>query len=85
MGNPVRLDRVRVATVLAGALWGIVVWLAMFYVVLPVAGAGVVARGAPIGGAVTGHLIFGLALGIGFLPFQRRQPERLRKWRLRPA
>jgi len=72
----------RVATVVAGAIWGIVVWIGMFYVVLPLVGLGSMARAAPVGGAVLTHVIFGLALGFGFLPFQ--QPRREPLHRLRP-
>lgn len=59
------------ATLAVGALWGIGVWLAMFYVVLPIAGLGEMAASAPIGMAILEHVIFGLAVAIGFLPFQR--------------
>ncbi len=61
----------RGATVLAGAVWGVVVWLVMYYVVLPAVGLAQVARSQPIVNAVVGHVIFGLAVGLGFLPFQR--------------
>lgn len=61
------------ATVLAGALWGIVVWLGMFYVVLPVVGLGEMARQAPVLSGIIYHVVFGLAVGVGFLPFQQRK------------
>lgn len=64
----------RSSTVLIGALWGIVVWLGMYYLVLPVLGLSALAAGAPIGMAIVEHLIFGLGVGIGFLPFQRPRP-----------
>lgn len=65
----------RGATVAAGALWGVVVWLGMFYVVLPIVGAGAVVKMMPVGIAIFEHVLFGLAVGIGFLRFQRaRQP-----------
>lgn len=67
----------RSTTVIAGLFWGLVVWLGMFYLVLPVAGLGEMAREAPIGMAVIQHLVFGLGVGIGFLPFQRPQPKML--------
>lgn len=76
----------RWATIGTSALWGIVVWLAMFYVVLPVVGVGGLVRGMPLGAAIFEHVIFGVAVGVGFLPFQRTRPERLLgKRRLRPA
>jgi hypothetical protein len=59
------------ATIVAGALWGIVVWLGMFYVVLPVVGLTLVARSVPVGFAVFEHVLFGLAVALAFLPFQR--------------
>ena len=62
------------ATVIAGAAWGIVVWLVMYYLVLPVVGLAAVARSQPIAGAVILHVVFGLAVGISFLPFQRTRP-----------
>lgn len=60
----------RGATVVAGALWGIVVWLGMFYIVLPVLGLSQMAKAEPVSMAIVSHVVFGLAVGIGFLPFQ---------------
>lgn len=68
----------RSATVGLGALWGIVVWLGMYYVVLPVVGAGDLPRNVPVGMAVLSHVFFGLILGVAFLPFQRVRVVRLR-------
>jgi hypothetical protein len=65
----------KAATVALGALWGIVVWLGMFYVVLPIVGLASVAKAVPVGFAVFEHVLFGAAVGVGFLPFQHpRQP-----------
>jgi hypothetical protein len=61
----------RAATLGLGALWGIVVWLGMYYVVLPLVGLGEMARSVPVGMAIVSHVIFGLALAAAFLPFQR--------------
>jgi hypothetical protein len=58
------------ATVAWGALWGVVVWLGMFYVVLPIVGAGQVAKMMPVPLALFEHVLFGLAVGLGFLPYQ---------------
>ena len=66
----------RGATVVGGALWGIFVWLCMYYVVLPMVGLAELVQAAPIGMAVFEHVLFGLAVGLGFLPFQRRKPRR---------
>jgi hypothetical protein len=65
-------------TVPMGALWGIVVWLAMHYAVLPIVGLGEMARSTPIAMAIISHLVFGVTLGVAFLPFQREKhvPER---------
>jgi hypothetical protein len=61
----------RSATFIGGALWGIVVWLGMFYIVLPVVGAAQVATMMPAGVAIFEHIVFGLAVGLGFLPQQK--------------
>jgi len=64
-------------TVVLGALWGIVVWLAMYYVVLPLVGLSAIARSVPVGSAIFFHVLFGLVVGIAFLPFQHeRHPRR---------
>jgi len=73
----------RLTTVVAGAIWGVVVWAVMYHVVLPLVGAGRVVRGVPITGAILEHVIFGLAVGVAFLPFQRVQGEHARPWRRR--
>ena len=61
----------RSATVLAGAFWGLFVWLVMCDAVLPVVGLGHMARSAPATSTVILHEVFGLAVAIAFLPFQR--------------
>ena len=58
------------ATLVAGLFWGIVVWLGMYYVVLPLLGLGQITRHAPIANAIFTHVVFGLAVAAGFLPFQ---------------
>lgn len=63
----------RAGTVWAGLLWGIVVWIGMFYVVLPLTDAGVITQRTPIARAVVEHLVFGLAVGVAFLPYQHPQ------------
>jgi hypothetical protein len=59
------------ATVALGAAWGLVVWVGMYYVLLPMVGLGEMARSSPVGMAILNHLLFGLGVGIGFLPYQR--------------
>lgn len=60
----------RGATLAWGALWGIVVWLGMFYAILPFVGLAEIANSMPLGAAIFEHVLFGLALAVGFLPFQ---------------
>ncbi|HVE85720.1 MAG TPA: hypothetical protein VND93_22855 [Myxococcales bacterium] len=66
----------RPATVLAGAIWGFVVWLGMHKVLLPLLGLGAMARAAPAGKAILEHVLFGLVLSLAFLPYQRRVVDR---------
>jgi hypothetical protein len=72
----------RPATVLIGALWGVIVWLGMFVGVLPLV-APKLAEGGGAFGNLIGHVIFGLAVGIGFLPFQCPDPQTGSSWHLR--
>jgi hypothetical protein len=65
----------RLATIFAGLGWGIVVWLTMFYLVLPVVGLGDAARSVPIAFAIIQHLLFGVTVAAGFLPFQHELPR----------
>ena len=62
-------------TIAAGVLWGGVVWLTMFYLVLPLAGLSQVAHGEPVSAAIVTHVIFGLGVALGFLPFQHVRPH----------
>jgi hypothetical protein len=65
----------RGATVALGALWGLVVWLAMHYGVLPLLGVANLLAIVPVGVSLIGHVLFGITLGVAFLPFQRvRRP-----------
>ena len=60
-------------TLVAGAFWGIVVWLGMLYVALPL--IGVPAGGNnPIPVAILTHVLFGIVTAAAFLPFQRELP-----------
>jgi hypothetical protein len=74
----------RLATVALGALWGLVVWLVMFLVVLPALARPLAEGGGSTGTMVT-HLLFGLAVGVGFLPFQRAELGGGPWWHGRPA
>lgn len=51
-----------------GVGWGLLVWLTMFYVVLPAAGAATLVEAVPVGRAALLHVAFGLALALAYLP-----------------
>jgi hypothetical protein len=70
----------RQATIWLGLLWGVVVWLGMFLVVLPMAAPGHLSHGGGSVGVMISHMLFGLAVGIGFLPYQRPAPDPLPWW-----
>lgn len=55
------------ATMGAGAAWGFVVWLAMYYVVLPIVGLASMRADAPVGRAIAFHLVFSLATAAALL------------------
>lgn len=55
-----------------GLLWGVIVWDAMFSLVLPLVGAERIRHMVPVSVAGGAHLLFGLAMAVGFLPFQPR-------------
>jgi hypothetical protein len=67
----------RLTTVLAGLAWGLVVWVGMFLLVLPMVGLRQMAHGVPVGAAIVQHLIFGVATALGFLPYQRTEASGL--------
>ncbi len=61
-------------TLAAGALYGIFVYFAMFFVVLPLVGLGEARATAPDGFGIFAHVLFGLFTAIGFMPYQRPRP-----------
>lgn len=61
----------RYATVAFGFFWGLVVWIAMFFFVLPIMGAGTIARAMNPIPVILEHLVFGLVVALAFLPHQR--------------
>jgi hypothetical protein len=63
----------RAATVIAGVPFGIVVWLVMYYIVLPLLGLHGGNQSATQGAGL--HVIFGLAIAFAFLPFQSSVPR----------
>jgi len=58
-------------TMLAGAAWGIAVWLGMFYLVLPISGLSAMADEAPLVKNIVYHELFGLGVA-GFSLLARR-------------
>ncbi|MGA9523261.1 MAG: hypothetical protein WBV82_17465 [Myxococcaceae bacterium] len=65
----------RALTVGAGLFWGLMVWLSMYYVLLPMVGLSQMVRTTPVWMAIVTHLFFGLVVGLAFLPFQRTYPR----------
>jgi hypothetical protein len=63
----------KLGTLVLGAAWGVVVWLVMYYLVLPIAGIANMPETVPLKEAVLSHVIFGVALAMAFLPYQRRR------------
>src|SRR5262249_46442121 len=57
------------ATVWAGAVWGILVWIGMFFVVLPLTGVAIITHTTPMAQAILEYLVFGLAVGVAFAPY----------------
>jgi hypothetical protein len=69
----------RPMTVLLGAVWGVVVWLVMFALVLRIIAPRLAEGGGAFGNVVI-HMIFGLSLAVAFLPFQRPSFGSQRRW-----
>jgi hypothetical protein len=74
----------RGVTMMAGPFYGVLVFIAMFYAVLPVLGLVSFARGVNHWLALFEHAVYGLTLAIAYLPFQRevmrpslRQPKHM--------
>lgn len=63
-------------TLFGGLCWGNLTWLVMSYAVLPLSGVSEIARLSTRASSLFEHLIFGLALALGFLPFQRLEQPR---------
>ncbi len=61
----------RRTTLLAGALFGILVWIGMFYLVLPILDLSYLAAQVPVALAILEHVLFGFAAGAAFVSFQR--------------
>jgi hypothetical protein len=63
----------RAATLTAGAAWGLVVWIGMYYIALPAVGLEAMTREAPLGRVITYHVFFGVAVAAAFLGYQREE------------
>jgi hypothetical protein len=76
----------RMATAVAGTLWGFVVWIGMYYVALPVVGLSSMQHDAPVGRAIGFHLFFSIAMTTAFLLFPRAWDKEVQgHGRLRPS
>jgi hypothetical protein len=60
----------RRTTLIAGGLYGLVVWLGMYYAVLPAVGLGDMAAQAPVLRSIVYHVFFGLSVAVAFLAFE---------------
>jgi hypothetical protein len=49
----------------------------MYYVVLPIVGLAEMASSAPVWRAALYHVVFGVAVALAFLPYQRRVIRRV--------
>jgi hypothetical protein len=65
----------RKGTLIAGAFWGIVVWVGMFFVVLPIVGLGSVVSQVPVLLSLVEHVLFGVATAAAYVPYQRQVPR----------
>lgn len=61
----------RRATLIAGVLWGFVVWLGMTYVVLPHVGLASIAYDVPFGRSIAMHVFFSVMMTLSLMLYQR--------------
>lgn len=61
----------RAGIIASGLAWGVVVWLVMYYVVLPLAGLSWMRNDAPVARAVAFHLVYSGALTAALLLYAR--------------
>jgi hypothetical protein len=67
----------RALTIVGGVLFAFVVWIGMYYLVLPIVGLSSMQDDAPVGRAIAFHLIFTIALTAAYLVYPsifRRRP-----------
>lgn len=60
-------------TLVAGLVWGFVVWIGMFYIVLPMVGLAQMTVEAPVGRTIAYHLFFGLAVAASYLGWETEE------------
>ena len=58
-----------VIAAVAGVLWGFVVWIGMYYLVLPIVGLSSMQNDAPVGRAIAFHLIFSIAMTAAYFVY----------------
>ena len=63
----------RAMTLLGGIAWAFVVWIGIFYAVLPLVGLGAMTTEAPVGRVIAYHVFFGLGVAAVFLGYERRE------------
>ncbi|MET0591989.1 MAG: hypothetical protein ABW133_04770 [Polyangiaceae bacterium] len=61
----------RMAKIVGGVLWGIVVWLGMYYLVLPAVGLSSMQSDAPVSRAIMFHLIFSVIMTAAYMVYPR--------------
>jgi len=61
----------KLLTVVGSVAWGFVVWIGMYYIVLPIVGLSAMTHDAPMGRAIMFHEMFSIPLGVVFLGWQR--------------
>jgi uncharacterized membrane protein YagU involved in acid resistance len=61
----------RIATLGAGVAWGFVVWIGMYYVVLPIVGLSAMRHDAPVGRAIFFHLVYSITMTLALMLYQR--------------
>jgi hypothetical protein len=64
----------RPITLLEGALFGVIVWLGMDHLILPVFHVPM-DHPQPLAMQIVSHVVFGLLLAVAFLPFQHHVPR----------
>ena len=61
----------RITKIVGGVLWGIVVWIGMYYLVLPAVGLSSMQNDAPVGRAVMFHLLFSAMMTAAYMIYPR--------------